>query len=154
MTGVDIFLYPSPVPIEDIILSDPTKARAAILAIIDDVVRPGRLKRGPIRRGPERPREPLPVVAHSLMGDLVGRYGTADGRRIYFAMERELKGPFQPGKKYDATRRALPAVQVATPPERVPVRRRQPGPVPVLMRPGAVVPEPPRLPVILPPRRD
>lgn len=59
---------------------------------------------------------PTPVVvAHSLMDNLVDEYGTIHGREVYFAMERELKGPFAPGNKYDATTRPPQDVEVAHP---------------------------------------
>lgn len=61
-----------------------------------------------------------PVVAEALMTNLVSEYGEVRGRDVYFAMEREAKGPFAPGNKYDAAER---------PPQPV-VVRMQPGPTP------------------------
>jgi hypothetical protein len=61
-----------------------------------------------------------PVVANALMENLVSEYGEVRGRDVYFAMEREAKGPFAPGNKYDAAER---------PPQPV-VVRMQPAPPP------------------------
>lgn len=41
----------------------------------------------------------MPVV-EKLMKSLVDRYGEAEGKRVYYAMEAEGKGPFGPGGKY------------------------------------------------------
>lgn len=71
------------------------------------------LPRGKPFRDKSRPT-PV-VVAHSLMDNLVDEYGTIHGREVYFAMERELKGPFAPGNKYDATTRPPQDVEVAHP---------------------------------------
>jgi hypothetical protein len=46
-----------------------------------------------------------PVVAEALMENLVAEYGENRGKHVYFAMEREQKGPFAAGNKYDATER-------------------------------------------------
>lgn len=116
MTNVDIFLYPSAYPIVDIILSYPSIARQLIL---------GRDDRPADRSKPRRRPPPIPVptpvvVAHSLFDDLVGRYGKEQGRRIYFEMQAEYKGPFAPGAKYDATRRKVPPL-TTRPQPRAPV---------------------------------
>ena len=39
-------------------------------------------------------------VAQSLMDSLQRQHGEAEGKRIYYAMEAEGKGPFAPGGKY------------------------------------------------------
>lgn len=80
----------------------------------------GTLPRGPWRPG--RKKDPAPVVANALMDNLVAEYGINHGREVYFAMEREHKGPFAPGNKYDATLRRMPDVHVGMPVKRVPVR--------------------------------
>lgn len=121
---VNVYLYPVPAITGapgDVFLYDPTTS----------AVRPGDDRyptppghylpvapRGPWRKE-EHQRQPLEVVAHSLMDDLVERYGLAHGREVYFAMERELKGPFAPGNKYDATLRPAQKVEVAAPLVRV-----------------------------------
>jgi hypothetical protein len=61
-----------------------------------------------------------PVVANALMENLVSEYGEVRGRDVYFAMEREAKGPFAPGNKYDVAERPLQPMVV----------RMQPGPTP------------------------
>lgn len=61
-----------------------------------------------------------PVVAHSLMESLLEQYGPDRARHVYFAMEREQKGPFAPGNEYDATKRQPQPVIVA--------KSRQPPP--------------------------
>jgi hypothetical protein len=52
----------------------------------------------------KKKEEPLfglgPVVAQTLYDNLTDRYGEVTGRFIYFKMELEQKGPFQPGAKY------------------------------------------------------
>ena len=98
---IDVYLYPSAVPIEDIILSDPLRARSLILGRDD---KPRARRREFVRRPPR------PVVAKSLMADLIARYGAGNGQRIYFAMERERKGPFGEERKYDAERRGIPPI--------------------------------------------
>lgn len=81
-------------------LGDPT---TIAVTVGDDRWFPERVHpRPPLRRQP--PRRPV-VVAQSLYGDLISRYGSAEGRRIYFEMEQQHLGPFAPGRKYDATRR-------------------------------------------------
>lgn len=106
---IDIFLYPSAVPIVDIILSDPLRARSMILGRDDK----------PAHVHPAiRPRKLEPIVAKSLMRDLTQRYGAGNGSRIYAAMERERKGPFAPGAKY-----AGGPKRASTPP-RIPEARR------------------------------
>ncbi len=121
---VDVFLFPVPeFGPHDVVLRDPA------LLELPPVVVPtgsgggaggsGRLARGkPFRKK----LEPQPVVvALSLMDDLVNRYGIVHGRQVYFAMERELKGPFAPGNKYDATQRPTQPLEVETPAARVAV---------------------------------
>jgi hypothetical protein len=61
-----------------------------------------------------------PIVAHSLFEDLVARYGKHEGERIYYEMQAEYVGPFQPGAKYDATVRDVP------PPTMRPAHKRAP----------------------------
>jgi hypothetical protein len=56
-----------------------------------------------------------PVVAQALYDDLVDRYGKERGRTVYFAMEREAKGPFGPGMKYDVAQRAGQPIAVKPP---------------------------------------
>lgn len=41
----------------------------------------------------------MPIV-QSLMDNLQKRYGEAEGRNVYYAMEAQGKGPFAPGGKY------------------------------------------------------
>jgi hypothetical protein len=126
---VDIFLYGPAVPSTDIILCDPT-----VLCGIGLEARPGDDKPGRDRgrgrhllpRGKpilERRREPA-IVAVSLMDNLVEEYGVVHGREVYFAMQREMKGPFAPGNKYDVTARPHVEIEPEHPIDRVPVARR------------------------------
>ncbi len=101
---MDIFLYPAAGFPADIILRDPT-----ILFVVAQPAAGGggasglgvrRRKLEPIRRE---------IVAKSLMGDLRDRYGGAHGFEVYRALERERKGPFGPGKKYDPRKRPRPS---------------------------------------------
>lgn len=39
-------------------------------------------------------------IAMTLMGALQERYGPDEGKRVYYAMEAEGRGPFAPGGKY------------------------------------------------------
>jgi hypothetical protein len=95
---VDVYLWAVPAgAINDPWLRDPTQI-APVPVPRDD--RP----RTPIRKGPP----PRSIVAETLYGDLIGRYGPAEGRRIYFEMEDARVGPFAPGNKYDAARRRVP----------------------------------------------
>lgn len=118
----DIFLYGPATPSVDIILCDPTVLCAAVVSLPSDDKPRGKFVHPPpghkVRRAPQAPV----VVAESLMADLLARYGP-HGADIYFAMEREHKGPFGPGQKYDATQRPLQPVATPAPKRRVPVLR-------------------------------
>lgn len=98
--NVDIFLYVMPEPligINDVIVANPTRPRPAhhgITAYVGTTIDRRRKKK----------EEPLfglgPVVAQTLHDNLVERYGEITGKFIYYRMELEQKGPFQPGAKY------------------------------------------------------
>lgn len=85
-----------------------------------------------------------PVWAASLYGDLVRRYGLAEGERIYYAMARERKGPFAEGRKYAARRPVEASVPVKEqlPTEHLPVDRVTAA-VPPLSALRVVPPPPP-----------
>ena len=53
------------------------------------------------------------------MDNLVSEYGVIHGREVYFAMQREMKGPFAPGNKYDVTQRPVVDVEPEHPVERI-----------------------------------
>lgn len=114
----DIWLYPEATPDTDIILYYGLRDTGAT----HDWLPPQAVRqRGPVY--PVLPPRPVPqpvVVAESLYTDLVARYGEKQGRRIYFEMQAEYKGPFAPGAKYDATTRRVP------PPLEGPEHRRAP----------------------------
>lgn len=110
--NVDIFLYDhSAYALVDIILCDPTALCVGVPTSLprDDKPAPGYDRHRYLPRGkPFRERHvPEPVVANSLMDNLVNEYGVIHGREVYFAMEREMKGPFRPGNKYDVAARTV-----------------------------------------------
>jgi hypothetical protein len=113
----DIFLCATPVTLVDIWLRDPlTPCVVAIVTLPPRDDKPRHYDRH-IRPTPKLRREQRePVVALSLMESLVSQYGVIHGREVYAAMEAELKGPFAPGAKYDATKRQPPAFKVEPPP--------------------------------------
>lgn len=122
----DIYLYPEAASPFDIIL------RVGLSADLRDWPLPGppRVSREGPRLAPRMPEHPTPVpmvFAQHLYDDLVLRYGPTHGRRIYFEMEAAMKGPFAPGKEYDASVRPI---QPGLPPpsfRRAPVRRVPPA---------------------------
>jgi hypothetical protein len=113
----DVWLYTQAVPITDIILS--FGQRTAVFRGGDD--KPAHHRHPPFRPVPHRPTVQPVIVAQSLYDDLVARYGKTHGERVYFEMETGMLGPFQPGKKYDATLRPVQHVYAAPSPRRVPV---------------------------------
>lgn len=50
----------------------------------------------------------MPIV-ETLMTSLVKRYGPDEGKRVYYAMEAEGKGPFSKNGKYRALHEAFAA---------------------------------------------
>lgn len=56
----------------------------------------------------------MPVV-QSLMDNLVKRYGPEKGKRVYYAMEAEGKGPFGPKGKHRDKHEAFAARNGVTP---------------------------------------
>jgi hypothetical protein len=57
---------------------------------------------GSRRKGvPLKPEPPVKITAHALYDNLVTQYGLYEGRKVYFAMRREQKGPFAEGNKYE-----------------------------------------------------
>ena len=111
----DIWLYPEASPDTDIILYYGLRDSQQHDWLPRQKVR----QRAPYPLLPKKP-EPTPIVAQSLYDDLVARYGETAGRRIYYEMQAEYKGPFAPGAKYDATVRDVP------PPLQAPGQRRAP----------------------------
>ena len=79
---------------------------------------------------PRLPEHPVPVpliFAQHLYDDLVARYGPTHGKRIYFEMEAGMKGPFAPGKEYDASVRPIQPGLPAPSFRKAPVRRVPPA---------------------------
>lgn len=113
----DIWLYPEATPDTDIILYFGLRDSQA-----HDWLPPQRVRQQaptyPLL--PPKPTQQPVVVAASLWDDLVARYGEREGKRIYFEMQAEYKGPFAPGAKYDATVRDVP------PPTMRPAHKRAP----------------------------
>lgn len=114
----DIWLYPEATPDTDIILSWGLRVTDT-----HDWLPPQKVRqKAPIYPLlPPIPDQRPAVVAESLFGDLVARYGKREGERIYFEMQAEYKGPFAPGAKYDATVRDVP------PPTMRPAHKRAPS---------------------------
>lgn len=56
----------------------------------------------------------MPIVK-ALMDNLVKQHGEAEGKRIYYAMESEGKGPFAKGAKHHDLHEAFAAKHHLTP---------------------------------------
>jgi hypothetical protein len=115
----DIWLYPEAAPDTDIILYFGLRDTGASHDWLPPQ-RPRQTSRVYPLLPPVPTQQPV-VVATSLFLDLVARYGQREGERIYYEMQAEYKGPFQPGAKYDATVRDVP------PPTLRPAHKRAPS---------------------------
>jgi hypothetical protein len=121
MIVTDIWLYPPYANPNDIILSWGLRDTA------DFVPAPRPQEPWAPKLPPVLPPQPQPVVvAQSLHDDLVRRYGSVQGRRIYFEMEAQGLGPFSPGAKYDASTRPIPEGMPGPSHRRAPVINRVP----------------------------
>jgi hypothetical protein len=68
----------------------------------------------------------VPIV-QSLMDNLLKRYGPEEGKRVYYAMEAEGKGPFAPGGKYRHLHEAF-AERNGVPPSHATRAKKKPAP--------------------------
>jgi hypothetical protein len=126
----DIFLYPSSAATNDVILCDPTALCVGVAVVTAEPgygawtgirygacgpcpIHPAGVCRRMQRRNGECYCVPIAPVAKSLLGDLIGRYGTVEGNKVYLAMQDNRQGPFAPGNKYDVERRSRRRVTTA-----------------------------------------